>query len=329
MLNRLCTLLLAGCLLAPLSCSQRTPEDTKPTPDGLQHPEISLRALAQANTRVVSLDWDAALTSAVICKAVYLDEPDENASLRDIGFSKILGFTKGSSRAVACSNEDVVVIAFRGTDQLSDWAINADLRREKVKDGEIHRGFYEATLSLYSDLCKAAEEQGAESKSVCIMGHSLGGAMALTFAYEAKARNELNITALFTFGQPLLLSLPLAEQVNKMFGQSYRRFVNGSDIVTRLLPKFRHAGSRVHLTDEGFELLPPSIASREVDGDKNETEDPEAMTVQEFQNLKIEIQATTNSSRADGEVAVASIQIPWLADHSLEQYESRIRRIAK
>jgi hypothetical protein len=329
MLDRLCTLLIAGCLLAPLGCSKRTPEDTEPRPDGLPHPEISLRALAQANKQVVSLDWDAALTSAVTCKAVYLDEPDENASLRDIGFSKILGFTKGSSRAVVCSNEDVVVIAFRGTDQLSDWAISADLRREKVKDGEIHRGFYEATLSLYSDLCKAAEEQGAKSKSVCIMGHSLGGAMALTFAYEAKARNELNITSLFTFGQPLLLSLPLAEQVNKMFGQSYRRFVNNSDIVTRLLPKFRHAGSRVHLTDEGFELLPPSVAFRAVDGDTDEKEDPEAMTVQEFQDLKMQLQVTTNPSRAVGELEATTVQIPWLADHSMEQYESRIRRIPK
>ena len=263
------------------------------------------------------------------CKAVYLDEPDEKAALRDIGFSKVLGFTKGSSRAVVCSNKDVVVIAFRGTVQLSDWAINADLRREKVKDGEIHRGFYEATLSLYSDLCKAAQEQGAKSKSVCIMGHSLGGAMALTFAYEAKIRNELNITSLFTFGQPLLLSLPLAEKVNKMFGRNYRRFVNGSDIVTSLLPKFRHAGSRVHLTDEGFELLPPAVASRAVVGDRDEKDDPEAMTVQEFQDLKMELQATTNPNRRDGELEVATIRIPWLADHSIEVYESRIRRIPK
>jgi hypothetical protein len=328
LLVRFLTLAVIGYIVSSAGCGETTKVTPAHQPQSGDSPKVSASALSQQSSESINLD--AALSAAVICKTVYLKETEEEAALRDIGFTKVHGFTKGSSHAVVTSTEDVVVIVFRGTQDLSDWLINADLRREKVTNGEMHRGFYEATMSMYPDLLKAAKEQGAESKAVFITGHSLGGAMALAFACEAAARNELTADSIFTFGQPLLLSRTLAEHVNASIGTRYRRFVNGSDVVSRLLPKFHHAGSRVQLTDDGFEVQPPSVAYRGADrGSEDEGDDPEAMTEPEFEELREQVQSAENQSDVDGKSKVAKGQIPWLADHSIEIYEAKIGKIQK
>jgi hypothetical protein len=153
--------------------------------------------------------------------------------------------------------------------------------------------------------------------------------MAVAFAYEATARQEIQIASLYTYGQPLLLSRSLAEHINSKFGENYRRFVNGSDVVSRLLPKFRHGGCRAHLTGEGFELLPPSVAFKSVDPLDDDQLDPESMSEQEFADLQTELQASKIATDTNGEKAVVRGLLPWLEDHSLILYESRIRQIPK
>jgi Caspase domain/Lipase (class 3) len=277
-----------------------------------------------ANDRA-SLNWEVPLKAASICNAVYLDVGPERDRIHELGFTKYRGFQRESIHAIVCSSETVVVVGFRGTAQLADWAINVDERRAKVADGEIHLGFYEAMKSLYADMLAEAKAQGAGQKAVWVTGHSLGGAMAVAFAYESSSKGDLSIDSLITFGQPLLLNRPLAEYMNSHFESRFRRFVNGSDIVTRLIPTFHHAGSRVHLTTDDFEVLPPAVSYRDLNRGQD-LQDSEALSEEEFQALKARLKQ--NSARnPPGEADEGRGFGSWLHDHSMDLYEASILRM--
>jgi hypothetical protein len=57
--------------------------------------------------------------------------------------------------------------------------------------------------------------------------------------------------------------------------------------VTRRLAKFHHAGSRIHLTESGFEVLPPVVSYRELK--ETDLEDAESMTEEEYRALQEKI----------------------------------------
>jgi hypothetical protein len=268
------------------------------------------------------VNWNAALTASAICKSVYLDETAETAALRELGFTEVKGLRHEATHALVCSNKDVVVIAFRGTADLSNWLINCDLRRHTVSDGEAHRGFYESMDAFYPELKAAAKTQGSGSKAVCVTGHSLGGAMAVLFAYEATRKGDLKISSLVTFGQPLPLSMRVAEYMNSQLGSRFRRFVNGADVVTRLLPKFHHAGSRIHLTASGFELLPPAVSYRDLK--EAGLEDAEAMTEEEFGALR---QKVSKEGKRDPATDATRGLMSWLNDHSMDLYDLRLNEM--
>jgi hypothetical protein len=90
----------------------------------------------------------------------------EGTVLRELGFTEVKGFRHEATHALVCSNKDVVVIAFRGTTELSNWLINSDLRRHTVSDGDVHRGFYESMDEFYPELKAAAKTEGSRSKAV-------------------------------------------------------------------------------------------------------------------------------------------------------------------
>ncbi len=306
-------------------CSKKTSDSSTGIPHHDGQPRVSLSALASSQPDDLEVNWDAALSAAAICNASYLPGAAEKKSLRQLGFTFVRPFEHESLHAVVCSSSQLVVVAFRGTDELSDWTVNADLRSTSVAHGKIHRGFHEATIALYADISKTIEEQGGEAKPVCVMGHSLGGAMAVAFACEATSKEDLEVHALITFGQPLLLGRDLAEHVNNVLGSRYSRYVNGRDIVTRLLPKFHHAGQRIHLHDNEFEVRAPDVSYRDIGVGTVVPEDPEALTEEEFEDLKVDIQDSAPSiGTGDGSV-VARGDAPWLRDHSMDLYEARIR----
>ena len=88
--------------------------------------------------------------------------------------------------------------------------------------------------AMYPDILKAINDHGGASKSICITGHSLGGAMAIAFAYLTDKSGNSAINSLYTFGQPLLLNRSLAKHMNEAkFHWRYRRFVNGFRVTLR------------------------------------------------------------------------------------------------
>jgi hypothetical protein len=198
--------------------------------------------------------WAAAGALAQMCKLSYASEAEINATLSEWGLPKVSHFRNESLYACVASDDHTVLIAFRGTDDSKDWLVNADATPQPVRHGIIHRGFYQGMKSLYPEMVAASADHGVERKHLWITGHSLGGALAVAFAYESLAEGRVRPAGVVTFGQPLLADTALGSYVADQLGGNYVRFVNERDVVTRVPPGYVHFGKLVWFHDGKLEL---------------------------------------------------------------------------
>jgi hypothetical protein len=206
----------------------------------------------------------------------------------------------------------------------------------RVANGKIHRGFYAAINVIFDEIHKEVLRQGAEKKAVWITGHSLGGAMAIAFAYRVESEKDWDPAGIITFGQPLVFSEVLAQSLLDAFDVRYIRIVNSWDPVTRLVPTFRHAGARIHLSGSGYSIRNPMISYgtpadaerpklRFVENDKK----LEPMTEAQFQAFQNQLRAEDNSRRTVEGRAVYGGSIPMLSAHYMATYVERLKSIGR
>lgn len=183
-----------------------------------------------------------------------------------------------------------IVVGFRGSHTLKDWIVDLMVLRKAVDDSypgcdncRVHHGFYsayKATLARFdNDLKKlVAENPGYR---VSVVGHSLGGAVALLAATDFKNRGY--DTYLTTFGQPVVGNTGFANYVddlwfgsetpNTLSGDSSRRYyrvTHKSDVVPRVpfWPGYTPNAGEVYISVA--EINPPVSALRYCDGEVND-----------------------------------------------------------
>lgn len=237
----------------------QTPETVTPKNDNALR--IDIRSLKSAAHSDKDLDdWVAMVTLAEICDRVY---PKGTARLRLMGFDTVIPCENGNLRAVVCANDDVVVVAFRGTQELKDWYSNLNVQLvgyEGSTEEYIHKGFYTAVQALYENVTDAiGDSMSGKKKTLIVTGHSLGGAMAAVFSILFEDRSKEHVDLLVTFGQPLTFNSRLAKRVNEVFRYRYRRVVNENDIVTRVKKGFYHAGSRIQFDSTIIKRWAPMV----------------------------------------------------------------------
>ena len=126
-------------------------------------------------------------------------------------------------------DEKTIVLAFRGSRTWEDWILNINDRLVGMEDstfvefnsydnkvptcslGHDAKGFEGFLLSLNDEKVQLANDLVQVKKlfseySFVIVGHSLGGAKAMLFAYYVSnfLPEILPVTAVYTFGQPIL-----------------------------------------------------------------------------------------------------------------------------
>jgi len=91
-----------------------------------------------------------------------------------------IGKADSASRAIVRQTPAGLVVAFRGSDNEPSWAADFDAIPMAVAGvGELHRGFWLAWQAISVDVLAAID-----GKPVTLVGHSLGGALALMAAVE-------------------------------------------------------------------------------------------------------------------------------------------------
>ncbi len=184
---------------------------------------------------------DAAVFLAEASQAAYDDaNSTEEWSLRN-EFTKTKFFENEETQGFWCiADNRIALLVFRGTSSPWDWIRDARFFPAPHPWGLVHIGFRNGVEEINSALQEFAT-LAKNIKQVWITGHSLGGALALIAA--AKLKMQGIVTTVYTYGQPRVGLSDFAERFNlELPGQLYR-FINQSDIVTRVPTLlYRHTG---------------------------------------------------------------------------------------
>jgi len=96
---------------------------------------------------------------------------------------------------VVISNDELVMLAFRGTVQdfreperaietIQRWLCNFNYAQVELDCGSVHRGFHQELNGCYDMIKRIVREHGGHRKPLYVTGHSAGGAMALLAARQ-------------------------------------------------------------------------------------------------------------------------------------------------
>jgi subtilisin family serine protease/pimeloyl-ACP methyl ester carboxylesterase len=270
--------------------------------------------------------WQTARALAECSQLAYRDaKAISHLAFRHWGFSNIQYFEVADSHAFLAHKENVAILAFRGAERVAEWLANLNTESVKTANGRVHKGFNDRWNSLKPSIAEAMNRLPAPVRSIWLAGHDLGGAIALLAAADLK--EDLRIAGVYTFGQPSVGDTLFNQTVDNRFPNSYVRFVNEDDVVTRLPPGFLHAGCLVHLNGAGqaqSELL-ESVGPLELP----------ALSLEDSEAIRAEIEAVEAATRIETPFDTPFQQstesyvggmFPSIVDHRIARYIAAIRR---
>jgi triacylglycerol lipase len=236
------------------------------------------------NNQATGFDPNNACILAELSAATYRQEKENNEQWRsrtkeeskNWGFDPdhVYCFNNKGAQAILLSDDEKIIVAFRGSEEKEDWADNLNRKTEKAfkqRFGcKIHAGFYDYFNMIwnpYDDPGKP-ESQGIEAilreeikrstfQKVWFTGHSLGGAVAAFGAVACIVEDPpIIVHGVYTYGQPKVGGKDFADRFNQELGSKVFRFVNHNDIVPRVptwAPFFfyNHFGQIKYITEDG------------------------------------------------------------------------------
>ena len=117
----------------------------------------------------------------------------------------------------------------------------------------VHSGFYEYANLVYDEILEQVKKMRKKEENVFVVGHSLGGAMAVLVA-EQLAHDGIPVRELRTFGQPRVGTRRFREHLEGCDIGRYVRYVNNNDIVPHVPPwlfGFVHGGQLHYINHYG------------------------------------------------------------------------------
>ncbi|HTN75284.1 MAG TPA: lipase family protein [Pirellulaceae bacterium] len=186
-----------------------------------------------------------ALRLATLAELAYRNDPAKELLPFADHFRRIQAFSLEGTFGFVVSDEQNLVVALRGTDQVIDWVTNLTTTQMAGMGGWVHDGFYHALNIVWNDILTRVQALRDNGQTVWVTGHSLGGALAtIAAARLTEAGIEPYITC--TFGAPRCLDpKAAASYLPRLY-----RFVNKGDLVPTVPPalslpwnRYQHTGS--------------------------------------------------------------------------------------
>jgi len=162
-------------------------------------------------------------------------------------------FSVGNTQAYVATNDDHIVVAFRGTESptslegIKDWLLSDALDLLIVPEGRLgtdlaaagvgarfHQGFVNAIAAIWNPVYEEVErEMKAAERPLWITGHSLGGALALLAAWLF-LRRMVPVHQIYTFGGPMIGNEAAVTAFDREFAGKIFRYVHVPDPVPKL-----------------------------------------------------------------------------------------------
>ena len=214
------------------------------------------------NPKRAAFDLTNARALARASQLAYREKADVLRILKSWGFpsSQFFSGPKTGTQGFVAGNQDVILVAFRGTEvkQLEDLKTDLDFGLVPGKGGgHVHGGFKKALEEVSDAMALSLQELRDNDQPVFVTGHSLGAALA-GLAVGASNTKHTEIAGLYTYGMPRVGNKTFAEKFKARFGRRTFRFVNNNDIVTRLPPGaigYKHVGVVKYLNSEARERI--------------------------------------------------------------------------
>jgi hypothetical protein len=274
------------------------------------------------------------------------------------GFTAAKTFNRGNVQGFWCAAGDVALLSFRGTSNPGQWLRDAHFFPVPHPWGRVHQGFKDGVAQVETDLLEF-DPVAKKAQHLWITGHSLGGALALIAAARFKMQTPALTPNLYTYGQPRVGLVEFADRFAiELPGRLYR-FVNQSDIVTRVPPGFlfQHTGILKRIVRPGvLETVLKAMVSPAVPGAKAvavESVGPELASlvtgtavlqsaravekseIREATLIEADIPPLTDQQFAELQMALGSAAaapglqglgieaeglLPWISDHAISAY---------
>lgn len=276
--------------------------------------------------RLPSFHWQTAWVLAECSQLAYQQaEAISHVTSRRWGFENSDFVDAADSQAFLVNDNEIAVLAFRGTESVGEWLGKLDVASVNTVRGKVHKGFNDAWTMLKPSVNAAIKRLPPSVNKIWLTGHNLGGAAAVIAA--ADLMDESKIAGVYTFGQPRVGDPFFKNIVENRYADLYVRFVNEDDLVTRLPPGYVHCGRLLRLFDSGqvqselFESIRP--------------DELPALTLDDLDSIKAEIEsvevakrtiAKTESPFQESTESCVEGMIPSFADHKIAKYIAAIRR---
>ena len=265
-----------------------------------------------------------ALSLARASDLAYEEEEKVRAAVREWGLEPTAIFDRNDTEGFIAGNDQLLVLAFRGTVNLADWLRNLKIIRRDTPIGKVHGGFKQGLEAVWQVDVEPVLRRAAErGQKVWITGHSLGGALATLAA--AWCHEWADVRGVYTYGQPLVGNKRFASLFNDALLDRFHRFVNNRDIVTKVppAPMFSHVDKRIQLDKDG-DLIE---ASRSIDAE--EGDEDEALSEIEFEIMQ-QMLGTTEGAEVGADERGLLPKLPFFTgidDHNMEKgYIPKLRQ---
>jgi len=191
------------------------------------------------------------LSNALICAHIsqMAYQPRETvAELSNASDIPVEFIEDGNHVALVVSLKSSLILAFRGTDDLSDWLDNLRIFPAKTVWGDVHSGFLASVDTLLPRVKEALAKSRVEKKEVWVTGHSLGAAMAVLASMKLTTEEAVDVKGIYTFAQPLLASAQFRREYDEILGSKLYRFETSGDQVPNQPPPYRSPGTLIYLS---------------------------------------------------------------------------------
>lgn len=154
--------------------------------------------------------------------------------LKAWGLTTVEFFNNRDTQAFLAGNNDVLMLAFRGTEgNIRDWMTDLDIEFVGGPGGRVHEGFLTALGYVWRDIWTFISRQ-RNRRALWVTGHSLGASLATLAVAKLRLEKDEPVNGLYTFGQPRTGDREFAKNFDADFEKQTFRYVNNNDIVTRV-----------------------------------------------------------------------------------------------